>query len=385
MIAICTMLVIQLGPAAFAGIGILFALTPVQGILYRKLAGIRKAIAPVSDKRVKGTQEVLQGIRVIKFFAWESAFLDQIEKLRGEEMVQIKRKSILGAFVNAIVFTIPVVAASISFVIYSLTNPLDPAEIFAALAWFSELRFPLMFLPQVLVGLADFKVAVKRIGELLLAPELDMEPVVDEKSEFGVQVVDGNFLWEAVPKKEEEKKVDKKSKNKDKKQVEEEEKLATEDTIAPEEIQPLLKNLNLKVKKGDLVAIVGSVGSGKSSLLNALIGEMKCLSGDVIFSGSVGYAPQQAWIQNTTLEKNITFGQEFNQERYEKAIRVCALKKDIEILQDGDQTEIGERGINLSGGQKQRVNLARCVYFDTDIVLLDDPLSAVDGMFSSLS
>jgi ABC-type bacteriocin/lantibiotic exporter with double-glycine peptidase domain len=140
-----------------------------------------------------------------------------------------------------------------------------------------------------------------------------------------------------------------------------------------------LKNININIPRGQLVAIVGAVGSGKSSFLNALVGDMKKIGGTLEYGGTIGYCPQSAWIQNATVKDNILFGLPYDEEKYNRVIRDCCLERDIQILPDGDQTEIGERGINLSGGQKQRVNVARAVYFDADIVLLDDPLSAVDA------
>jgi ATP-binding cassette, subfamily C (CFTR/MRP), member 1 len=140
-----------------------------------------------------------------------------------------------------------------------------------------------------------------------------------------------------------------------------------------------LKNINVQIKKQSLTAVVGKVGSGKSSLVAALLGEMEKLMGTVNTDGRLAYVPQQAWIQNATLQDNVTFGQKFDKARYDKVILACALKPDIEMLPGGDQTEIGEKGINLSGGQKQRVALARAVYSNADIYLLDDPLSAVDS------
>jgi ATP-binding cassette, subfamily C (CFTR/MRP), member 1 len=140
-----------------------------------------------------------------------------------------------------------------------------------------------------------------------------------------------------------------------------------------------LKNINIQVKKENLTAIVGKVGSGKSSLVSSLLGEMEKLTGSVNTDGRIAFVPQQAWIQNATLQDNVTFGRKFDKERYDKVILACALKPDIDMLPGGDQTEIGEKGINLSGGQKQRVALARAVYSNADIYLLDDPLSAVDA------
>lgn len=141
----------------------------------------------------------------------------------------------------------------------------------------------------------------------------------------------------------------------------------------------ILKNINLQVEKGKCVAVVGTVGSGKSSLISALLGEMDKISGRVNTVGKIAYVSQQAWIQNATVQDNILFGRSMDQKRYQQVINACALKPDLDILPGGDQTEIGEKGINLSGGQKQRVSLARAVYNDAEIYFLDDPLSAVDS------
>lgn len=140
----------------------------------------------------------------------------------------------------------------------------------------------------------------------------------------------------------------------------------------------VLKNINMEVKQNTLCAIVGPVGSGKSSVIQAFLGEMDKLSGMVNTVGSIAYVPQQAWIQNATLRDNILFGKAYDRKRYNRVLHACALQTDIEILSAGDLTEIGEKGINLSGGQKQRVSLARAVYSDADLYFLDDPLSAVD-------
>lgn len=140
-----------------------------------------------------------------------------------------------------------------------------------------------------------------------------------------------------------------------------------------------LRNINIEVRKSSLVALVGTVGSGKSSVVQAFLGEMEKLAGVVNTVGKLAYVPQQAWIQNATVRDNILFGQTYDRKRYNKVIDACALRADIDILSAGDQTEIGEKGINLSGGQKQRISLARAVYSDADLYLLDDPLSAVDA------
>ncbi len=135
-----------------------------------------------------------------------------------------------------------------------------------------------------------------------------------------------------------------------------------------------LNKINFTAKKGKLTAIVGDVGSGKSSLLAALLGQMVRTEGECKVLGSIGYVPQEAWLLNMTLRENIIFGSPFDEKRYNEVIRVCALRRDLALMPNGDQTEIGERGINLSGGQRQRISLARCVYKLNDVILLDDPL-----------
>lgn len=172
--------------------------------------------------------------------------------------------------------------------------------------------------------------------------ELDPNSVTNNLSENGLEIIDGVFSWD---KKE----------------------------------QATLKNINISVKKGRLTAIVGPVGCGKTSLISAFLGEMEKIQGSVNVDGRIAYVPQQAWIQNATLQDNITFGKTFNKKFYEQVVAACALTSDFAMLPGGDQTEIGEKGINLSGGQKQRVSLARAVYSGADIFIFDDPLSAVDS------
>ncbi|KAI8804246.1 P-loop containing nucleoside triphosphate hydrolase protein [Cladochytrium replicatum] len=404
IIVITVFLIINLGPAALAGIALLLVITPLQGVLFKQLMGIRKIVAPITDSRVRLISEVLSGIRVIKYFAWEAFFRDRVEDIRTKEINQVFRRGYLSAFLVTVSFSVPIIAACVSFVIYFVTTASpDPAPVFASLSWFNLLRFPLMFLPQIVTGYADFKVAIDRISGLLLAAEVQDPPEIDTSATFGIRVSDGEFTWEAPPPSEGSagaftaggprggmggpgrggvpaglKMGGNKDKSKGKKPK-------REATSAPKTEKPALpevstlRNIALEIPKGSLVAIVGAVGSGKSSLLNAMIGEMKKIHGYVIFSGSVGYAPQSAWIQNASLKNNVLFGLPYNRERYLRAIRDCALESDLKILPDGDETEIGERGINISGGQKQRVNLARLVYNDADIVLMDDPLSAVDA------
>lgn len=184
-------------------------------------------------------------------------------------------------------------------------------------------------------------VSIQRINKFLNSEEIDPECVTKIPSENALSISDGTFTW------------------------------GGETTT--------LKNINMTVKKGNLTAVVGSVGSGKTSLISSLLGEMEKVKGNANIDGTVAYVPQQAWIQNATLKDNILFGRSLDQKRYDTVIEACALTQDLAMLPGGDRTEIGEKGINLSGGQKQRISLARAVYSGADIYLFDDPLSAVDS------
>ncbi|XP_054702251.1 ATP-binding cassette sub-family C member 3 isoform X2 [Grus americana] len=223
-------------------------------------------------------------------------------------------------------------------------NILDAEKAFVSLSLFNILKFPLNMLPQVISNIAQTSVSLKRIQQFLSHDELDPNCVETKVIAPGnaISVTNATFSW-------------------------------------GKELKPSLKDINLLVPSGALVAIVGHVGCGKSSLVSALLGEMEKLEGEVAVKGSVAYVPQQAWIQNATLKDNILFGQAPNEQKYQNVLEACALKTDLEVLPGGDQTEIGEKGINLSGGQRQRVSLARAVYSNSDIYLLDDPLSAVDS------
>jgi ABC-type multidrug transport system fused ATPase/permease subunit len=314
----------------------------------------------------------------------------------------------------------------ISFLVYSATgNELTPATIFSALALFNAVRIPLMLLPGIIAMVTDAKVSLGRMQSLLLADELEELPPIDFDAKHAIEVRDGAFEWEVPPPKEKEmtkqEKKEFKKKEKEEKRIskrmskrqsqvqekspaiQEEKKTpsissesddaavtklsdttlaaAGESKAEPALAPPnsMIDNLNLRVNRGELLAIVGPVGSGKSSVLGALVGEMKRNAGQVVFGGTLGYCPQTAWIQNATVRDNITFGLPYDEAKYRSILRSCALEQDLSILPDGDQTEIGERGVNLSGGQKQRINIARAVYFDSDIVLLDDPFSALDS------
>lgn len=292
--------------------------------------------------------EILNGIRVIKFYGWEKSFEMIIQKTRRKELMNLVKTYVLTAMSMFVVACTPITIACISFATYILIsgkNDLDPKTAFVSITLFNMLRFPLMILPMSIQGLIQLNVSFTRIREFLLKDEYVKNDITHENTpNEAIQVDRVSFGW-------------------------------NRSDVALSEIE-------MRVPKGQLVAVIGKVGSGKSSLIYSLLGEMhKINKGRVNVNGSVSFVPQQAWIKNETVKNNILFNAPHGYEPglYQKVLKACQLLPDMDIMAAGDETEIGEKGINLSGGQKQRISLARAVYSNTDIYLLDDPLSAVDA------
>lgn len=267
----------------------------------------------------------------------------------------------------------------LAFITYSLTdNNLDPATIFSSLALFNALRMPMNMLPMVIAQCIDAWVSLKRVQEYLLAEEISDTTIRDSTAKDAIGVVDASFTWEQTSPPDESSK-EKKSRLKKAKKTSG---ASTPPVEEKADVRPepfTIKPVSLTVGRNELLAVVGSVGSGKTSLLAALAGDMRKTGGSITMTSEVAYCPQYAWIQNATLRDNITFGKPYDPEWYRAVVEACALQPDLDMLPDGDSTEIGERGITVSGGQKQRLNIARAIYFNADIILMDDPLSAVDA------
>ncbi|KAH7152323.1 P-loop containing nucleoside triphosphate hydrolase protein [Dactylonectria estremocensis] len=385
------LLLVNITYSALAGFGLLVVGMPFLTKAIRSLFHRRRDINKITDDRVSLTQEILQSVRFVKYFGWEKSFLERLSDYRSREIHAIQVLLAIRNALNAVSMSLPIFASMLSFIAYSLTNHgLAPAEIFSSLALFNGLRIPLNLLPLVLGQVVDAWSSLQRIEEFLLEEEMVEEMTIETEGEDAIRLGNASFTWEKTPTNEPEKPAAGKGKKSKKEKKEKKKKLvatpeidpASEDTASTlvEEREPFkLHDLSMSVKRNELVAVIGSVGSGKSSLLSALAGDMRKTQGDVVFGSSRAFCPQYAWIQNTTLQKNITFGKELDKSWYKEVVRACALQADLDMLPNGDQTEIGERGITISGGQKQRLNIARAIYFDADIVLMDDPLSAVDA------
>ncbi|XP_062436537.1 ATP-binding cassette sub-family C member 2 [Rhea pennata] len=336
----------ELGPSVLAGIGVMVLLIPINGFLIVKAKGIQVKNMKNKDERMKIMNEILSGIKILKLFAWEPSFEKRIKEIRAHELRNLLSFSYLQS-VSIFAFTCaPFMVSLASFAVYVLVdenNVLDAQKAFTAISLFNVLRFPMTMLPMVISSLVQTNVSTGRLERYLGGEDLDTSAIHhDPIAGSAVRFSEATFAWE-------------------------------------QDGNAVIRDITLDITPGSLVAVVGAVGSGKSSLVSAMLGEMENIKGHINIQGSLAYVPQQAWIQNATLKDNILFGSELDEARYQQVLEACALLPDLELLPAGDQTEIGEKGINLSGGQKQRVSLARAVYSNADIYLLDDPLSAVDA------
>ncbi|XP_044251195.1 multidrug resistance-associated protein 1 isoform X9 [Drosophila takahashii] len=334
----------QLGPSVLAGLAVMIILIPVNGVIASRIKTYQIRQMKYKDERVKLMNEVLSGIKVLKLYAWEPSFEKQVLDIRDKEIATLRSTAYLNAGTSFLWSCAPFLVSLVTFATYVLSseaNQLSVEKVLVSIALFDLMKLPLTILPMLSVDIAETQVSVNRINKFLNSEELDPNSVLHDSSKpHPMSIENGEFSW-------------------------------------GDEIT--LRNINIEVHKSSLVALVGTVGSGKSSVVQAFLGEMEKLAGVVNTVGKLAYVPQQAWIQNATVRDNILFGQPYDRKRYNKVIDACALRADIDILSAGDSTEIGEKGINLSGGQKQRISLARAVYSDADLYLLDDPLSAVDA------
>ncbi|XP_044482656.1 ABC transporter C family member 3-like [Mangifera indica] len=299
------------------------------------------------DKRMKATSEILRNMRILKLQGWEMKFLSKIIELRKTEAGWLKKQLFCVAMANFIFWNASSFLSVVTFgACMILGIPLSSGKILSAIATFRILQVPMYALPDTISMIIQTKVSLDRIAAFLCLDDLQsdvVERLPRGSSDTALEIIDGNFSW---------------------------------DLTSPNKT---LKDINLKVLHGMKVAVCGIVGSGKSSLLSCILGEIPKSSGILKLCGTKAYVAQSPWIQSGTIQENILFGKEMDRVRYDVVLEACSLKKDLEIFAFGDQTVIGERGINLSGGQKQRIQIARAIYQDADVYMFDDPFSAVDA------
>ena len=394
----------QVKTATWVGLGFMMAMMPINGAFFKYLTHFRRTKVGISDRRVKLMNEVLTGVRIIKYYAWELAFEGKITAIRDEEMVYLKKIAYLvaGGF-TLVMMAVPLVQPIVVFLTYvQLGNELTATTAFTTIALFNVMQLPFAFLPMGLQQFSQSLVSCKRMCDFFACDELleyvthdPPAPGADEDVVISAQ--DASFFWtEETPEfldkvdKQREDSLAVVARDGDEKAIKSG-KYALVDHVGglqaptPPDVGVnrschTLMNMSFKIRKGQLVAVVGSVGSGKSSFLNAIMGELnKKAEGSLNSVGSIAYCAQQPWIFNETMRENVLFGREYEEKLFDRAVHACAIEDDIRILPGGVLTEIGERGINLSGGQKARVSLGRAVYRQADIYLLDDPLSAVDA------
>ncbi|CUT98873.1 multidrug resistance associated protein 1 [Echinococcus multilocularis] len=340
----------ELGPSVFTGVALLLVMIPINTMVAKKSKVLQEKQLKTTDKRIKLISEILNGIRVLKLYAWEPSFIQEVGSIREKELSYLRKFLYLDCSITFVFTCIPTLVALATFATYILSSPenvFTAEKAFVSLSLLNILRFPLFMFPTLLSNLVQAYVSVRRVTNFLVNTELDPVAVSHEDTPGVAAVIEnGTLAW------------------------------------GPDS-EPALQNVTAYFTEGQSTSIVGRVGCGKSSLLNALLGNMELISGRVNIKGRLALVSQQSWIFNATLRENILFHHPYDPERYAKIIKACALEPDIKLLPMGDLTDIGDKGVNLSGGQKLRVSLARACYADADVYLLDDPLAAVDTHVAS--
>lgn len=407
-IVICLYLLYnEIGWASFAGFACLFLTIPIQKVVVGKTVMYTRTSRKKTDERVKYVNEMLSSMNIIKMYAWEESVEKRIDKVRDDELDWIKKSALLSAVNFFFVVTAPVLVSVVGLGAYSAQSGhvLTAEKAFTAIALFAVLRFPLLLLPSAINSIATCHASVTRLKEFLLEEEIDAprEGRTAQQGEIAVAINGASFCWGAshssttAPTQKPNHEAGNPAFSAAKRNSGHVLNASRDDLAVPllsddvsaaldTDMDVTLKDIKLSVRRGELLAIIGATGAGKSSLLSALLGELPLQSNDerrfsdvISMHGSLAYVPQQAWIFNATVRENILFGKSFDQALYDEAISGACLATDLELLPSGDKTEIGEKGVNLSGGQKMRVSLARAIYANADIYLLDDPLAALDA------
>ncbi|XP_040091302.1 multidrug resistance-associated protein 4-like, partial [Oryx dammah] len=346
VIAVTALLWMEIGMSCLAGMAVLIILLLLQSCFGMSFSSLRSKTAAFTDKRIRTMSEVITGIRTIKMNAWEKSFINLISRLRRKEISKILRSSYLRGMNLASFFAVSKIMIFVTFITNELLDNLVTAsQVFVVVMLFEALRFSsTLYFPMAVEKVSEAVVSIRRIKDFLLLDEISQcYPQLPSDGKMIVDVQVSTASWEKASE------------------------------------TPTLQGLSFSVRPGELLAVVGPVGAGKSSLLCTVLGELPPSQGKVSVHGRIAYVSQQPWVFPGTVKSNILFGKKYEEERYEKVIKTCALEEDLQLLRDEGIIEIGDGGTPLSEGQKARISLARAVYQDADIYILDDPLSAVDA------
>ncbi|KAK5646954.1 hypothetical protein RI129_005418 [Pyrocoelia pectoralis] len=331
----------EVGFSSIFGVVLIFLFIPMYYLLGNLASKYRSKAALRTDNRVSYMSEIIVGIKIIKMQAWEKLVTKLLASLRKLELKYTQLSLyVKAAYLSFDILIIPIVLY-VTIIVYVLHNEIRADKVFTLMIFYNSLRLSMAtFFPQALGLRGEALVSIRRINDFLLNTEIRFKNIPSTSDSIAIRIIDGNAKWK-------------------------------EDLT--------LKNINLTVKPRSLVAIIGPVGCGKSSLINVMLKELHLSSGNICINGTVSYASQDAWLFSGSVRDNILFGEKMDIARYNEVIRVCALDCDFNSLPFADHTILGGRGVSLSGGQKARINLARAVYRDADIYLLDEPFAAVDG------
>ncbi|XP_015431114.1 PREDICTED: probable multidrug resistance-associated protein lethal(2)03659 [Dufourea novaeangliae] len=346
MILIAYLIFREIGLGAFTGMITFLLCIPLQMYFGRKVMRLTHSSAQKTDNRLRLMNQIIAGVEVIKMYVWEVPYSLLVQNARRKEVDAIKKYSTIEQFGLTFSVYVPQVSLFITVLTYVLTgHSIDAEKVFMTTAFFALLRTSMtMGFPLSIHQLAEATVSIRRLEKFMMHPE-----------RFDCRTKQNQMACQSTP-------------------------VYIKNVTArwDESRDYTLQNVDLSVQAGDFIAVIGQIGSGKSSLLQVILGELPLTKGDLEVHGKISFADQKPWIFASSIRQNILFGQPFNETRYNDVIRVCQLKRDLDGFQHHDSTMVGERGINLSGGQRARINLARAIYMDADIYLLDDPLSAVD-------
>ncbi|KAL1440438.1 hypothetical protein MTO96_009478 [Rhipicephalus appendiculatus] len=396
LIILLVLLYKQLGCSALVGAATIYVLAPLQYWICTKLSELQKESLSISDKRIKHTSELLQGIKLLKLHGWERVYANMVKQIRKEELAVLRKDAIFVALNTFITQGSAILLTLVTFSLYSVIEgrPLTPSQVFSGLALFNQLTVPLYIIPVVIPIVINAIVSTKRLSEFLSQPEVGTEAPWRKKDDTPKAIVEfhpesGSVLLNIRDSELLDKFLASTGDDSD---------VFLSDAYSPIDSPavinmnhayftydtntkiPILQDMNITVPTGKLTIIIGPVGSGKTTLLAGMLGELTPYKGTVHWANTtcIAYVPQKPWLLNATLKENILFGQQYDGRRYHQVIQACALQPDIDLLPARDMTEIGERGFNLSGGQRQRIALARAFYSPAKAVILDDPLSALD-------